>query len=194
MTRFVSHFSISKITIFGLLIALGVSLGYLLAAIPNIELITTTVFISGFITGPLPGILIGAMTIGLYSLLNPYGIAPPPLFLAQVLCYAVIGFSAGHLSRHIRRINWKHSLLFGFLGLFFTVLYAVLTTLAYVLTAGNETVLIWGSLIQGLHFYAVHMVSNTLFFVFLIPVTLNRLGEIGWLKEKSFQNLSENNH
>lgn len=183
MSRLTNHFPVFKITIFGLFTALGVSLGYLLATIPNIELITTSVFISGFLTGPLPGSIIGAMTMGLYSLLNPYGMAPPPLFLAQVLCYTFIGFSAGLIAKKIKTINWKTALLFGFMGLFYTVLYAAITTMAYVLTAGNENVLIWGSLVQGLGFYVAHMISNTLFFVSILPVVLTRLIRLGWLDQ-----------
>ncbi|HDQ45350.1 MAG TPA: ECF transporter S component [bacterium] len=169
--------------VIGLLAALCVALGHLLAAVPNIELLTTGVFISGYWTGMVSGIAVGGIAIGLYSMLNPYGMAPPPLFVAQILSYTIVGGVAGVLGRRIRRIGWKAALLFAACGLCFTVLYALLTTLAYVLTAGNHRVLFWGSLIQGLGFYVTHMITNTVFFFLLVPFILNRLDRLGWTSE-----------
>jgi hypothetical protein len=173
-------FPLAKPPVIGLLVALCVALGYLLATIPNVELVTTSIFISGYLTGAVSGIVIGGLAMGLYSILNPYGMAPPPLFLAQILSYAIIGGVGGILGRWIHRIGWKQAFLFGACGFCFTVMYALLTTLAYVLTVGNQEVLFWGSLLRGIGFYVTHMITNTLFFLTVVPFILNRLTRLGW--------------
>ena len=50
-----------------LLVAVAVSLGYVLAAVPNVELMTVTVFVSGFLLGPKFGVGIGAASVVLFS-------------------------------------------------------------------------------------------------------------------------------
>lgn len=174
------RFPLAKPPVIGLLVALCVALGYLLATIPNVELVTTSVFISGYLTGTISGIVIGGLAMGLYSMLNPYGMAPPPLFLAQILSYAIVGGAGGILGRGIHRIGLKHLILFGVCGLGFTILYALLTTFAYVLTAGNQEALFWGSLLRGIGFYVTHMITNTIFFLTVVPFVLNRLVRLGW--------------
>jgi hypothetical protein len=95
--------------------------------------------------------------------------------------FAIVGAAGGLMGRLIRRIRWTHSLLFGVWGLYLTVQYALLTTIAYVLTAGNREALFWGSIVQGLGFYVAHIVSNTVSFLFLVPFVLNRLERMEWV-------------
>ena len=47
------------ITLLALWIAVTVALGYALATVPNVELVTASVFLSGYLFGPAAGTLVG---------------------------------------------------------------------------------------------------------------------------------------
>ena len=72
-----------RATLAGLLVALIVAAGYSLAGVPNVELVTLLVFVSGFLLGPRLGLAVGATSWGLYSLLNPMGAAVPPVLAVR---------------------------------------------------------------------------------------------------------------
>ena len=63
--------------------------------IPNFEVLTLVVFCAGVLLGVRDGLLTGAVTMLVYSLLNPYGAAPPLITLAQVAGEAVTGAAGG---------------------------------------------------------------------------------------------------
>jgi len=67
--------------------ALAVGMGFSLMLIPNVELITVIVFISGLYLGIGWGTIVGGTAIFIYSGLNPMGsgLAFPPLFVMQIL-------------------------------------------------------------------------------------------------------------
>jgi len=79
-----------------LFVALSTALGFLCAGIPNFELMTLTVFMAGLFCGRGFGSAVGALSILLFSLLNPLGPAPPPLLAAQIAGFMLIG-AAGAL-------------------------------------------------------------------------------------------------
>jgi hypothetical protein len=56
------------------------------------------VFCAGVLLGVRDGILVGAVTMLIYSLLNPYGAAPPLITLAQVAGEAAAGGAGGLLA------------------------------------------------------------------------------------------------
>ena len=66
--------------------------------IPNFEVLTLVVFCSGVLLGVRDGMLTGAITMLVYSLLNPYGAAPPLITLSQVLGEAAAGGAGGVLA------------------------------------------------------------------------------------------------
>ncbi len=166
------HPSISTITQMAILIALGVALGYALVEVPNVELITATVFIGGYMLGKMKGMVIGFITEALFSLFNPYGASPPPLFVAQVLSMTLTGFLGGWMQK--KHVFWKpwH---FGLAGLLSTALFAVLTTLSFIWTAHIPWAQIPQSFLFGLGFYILHLVSNGLIFLLLVPVIVKSL-------------------
>ena len=84
-------FRASNIALTAAFIALAVTLGFLLAAVPNIELVTLTVFLGGAATGVRNGLLIGALSALLHSGLNPLGLPLPFVFVAQVIGWALVG-------------------------------------------------------------------------------------------------------
>jgi uncharacterized membrane protein len=159
-----------------LFIALSVVLGFLLAGVPNIELMTVTVFLSGVILGSVRGALVGAVSILIYSALNPYGPPPPQLLAAQVIGYALAGSSGGLLRGALMRMGRRAVLLSASAGALITMAYDVLTTAATALIALGPAGFsegLWGFFVAGSFFVAVHVLSNTaVFSVAVVPILM----------------------
>ena len=73
--------SVQLPVLLGLFVGVALGLGYLLAGVPNVELMTVTVALGGAVMGPAAGALCGALAAGIFSLASPIG-APLPLVLA----------------------------------------------------------------------------------------------------------------
>ena len=145
--------------------ALSVALGFLLAAIPNVELMTLSVFMGGVFCGVRLGGVIGALSILFYSVLNPLGPAPPPLLVAQIAGFFVIGASGGIAGPRIRPERRRTIIATAFFGLALTLLYDALTTFAtafIALGAGVEGMS--GIFLAGAGFIAWHVGINTAVF------------------------------
>ncbi|HEX9935057.1 MAG TPA: ECF transporter S component [bacterium] len=159
--------------------ALGVGLGFSLTAVPNVELVTATIFLAGFILGPAKGLAVGAATECLYSLLNPYGLAAPPLLAAQVLSMAVTGLAGG--------LFWKKRplkgrflpLRLGLTGFVCTLLFDVLTTLSFIPINHFTGKQLAASVALGAWFYVVHLTGNTGIFSVLLPAVIRRADALG---------------
>ncbi len=154
--------------------ALSVALGFLLAAVPNVELITLSVFLGGVFCGPRVGAVVGALSEALFSLLNPLGPALPPLFAAQIACFALTGLAGGLLAPLLRpagRASVAASALAGFV---LTAIYEALTNAATALIALGPRRLpegIGGVYAAGALFTAVHVGVNTaVFAAAVVPV------------------------
>ncbi len=167
-----------KIILASLLTALSVTVGYIFLLIPNVELITATVFISGFIMGPLFGAIIGIIAEFLFSMFNPYGVPMFPLLMAQIITFGFIGFVGG-----IYRLtfNKKKSYITRFIfpalyGFVLTLIYDILTSLSYVVFATDVNIKkIITMFISGMVFYMTHAGVNTLIFATIVPILLIRL-------------------
>ena len=84
-----------RVALLGIFTALAVVLGYALVFIPNIELFTLMIFLSGFILGKRDGVVVGLMSSFIFVFFNPYGVSPLPLFAYQLAHYALVGFLGG---------------------------------------------------------------------------------------------------
>ncbi|MBN1756269.1 ECF transporter S component [bacterium] len=145
--------------------------GYLLAPIPNLEIVSLILAFSGFLLGIPYGMLVGAIGFFLYSVLNPFGIAPPPVLLAQIMGGMIIGLTGGIYRRFCFKPQYTliNSLWAGFWGLLATLAYDLLTNLgAYIAAASRETLIVF--LIAGLSFSLIHIISNVLIFAILFPI------------------------
>ena len=162
----------------GLFISAGVSLGFALAHIPNVELVTATIFLSGYFLGLKEGILVGICTEGLYSLLNPFGLAAPPLFLAQIISMGFAGFAGAVFCKHRSMKGIIYPIQLGIVGFGLTLLFAASTTLSFVLFIELSARQIIGSFIYGMGFYITHLMTNTLIFIILVPVIIQGLDKI----------------
>jgi energy-coupling factor transport system substrate-specific component len=163
-----------------MLTAVGVILGYLFLSIPNVELVTATVFIAGFFLGPLFGFIVGILTEFIYSALNPMGMAAPNLLIAQILGMALAGYVGGIA----RQTGWYEKaplvriILFGTAGFLITLIFDVLTTLSFTLImSGGDLNKILSSFLFGMTFYFIHIIINTVVFAILVPLLISRLSQ-----------------
>jgi len=167
----------SSIASLGVFIALVAGLGFLLSGVPNIELMSLMTFVAGAVLGPLRGMVVGAGAMGLYSGLNPYGMAPPPTFAAQVIGAAAIGAAGGWASPGgalmRTRAAWRAPL-GAAVGVALTLLYDVLTNLGTAVSMGAWRDP-WPFLVGGISFGVWHIVWNGAFFGVGLPPLLGVL-------------------
>ncbi|MFQ5512423.1 MAG: ECF transporter S component [Candidatus Krumholzibacteriia bacterium] len=163
-----------KALLASLMVALTVSLGYALAGIPNVELMTLSVFTAGYLLGAGYGAVVGVTSITLHSVFNPLGTALPPLLAAQIAGFALIGVAGAWPGRVIARMDkrWPAFVLSGAVGLVLTLTYDVLTNVGafYTVTGEYAPSNLFAFVGAGVAFTVMHLVWNTgLFFAALKP-------------------------
>lgn len=160
------------------LAALAAALGYALAAVPNIELITLVVFISGAALGRLRGALVGFIAMGIYSGLGPYGsgLAIPTLFAGQIGAMALVGF-AGGLLRQLwsGKANATRIAAAAAAGLVLTAIYQAAVIVGYAAMSPEFADGFLAALTANLFFPYVHIIWNTILFAVLVPLLVPRV-------------------
>jgi hypothetical protein len=168
-----------KALLASLLISVTVALGYALAGVPNVELMTMSVFVSGYLLGWRLGAIVGAVSIAAHSLFNPLGAALPPLFAAQVIGFSIIGVTGATLGRAVvgRRQRWVSFALSALLGFLVTSLYDLLTNVGayYSITTGSGVPSLIKFVAAGMAFVVMHLVWNTVLFLVVLTPVLNVL-------------------
>jgi hypothetical protein len=159
--------------------ALAIGMGFSLMMVPNVELITVIVFLSGLTLRWKWGALVGSTAIFIYSGMNPMGsgLSFPPLFIMQIFAMALIGSLGGWL-RHIffvKEMNAFNLVGLALVGFFSTLMYDVFTLIAYPLAAGLGLPGIMAALVKGLGFTLLHEISNAVVFVIAIPNVVKHL-------------------
>lgn len=169
-------FRIALVSIFS---ALAVVLGYLLAYLPNIELFTLFIFMSGFVLNKRAGLLIGLLSSLIFTFFNPLGTSPPPLFIYQLIHYSLTGFIGGLVNDFLSTkefyrpdddlYTFKIMLIFGTIGGVVTFFYDILSTLIGGFLVSFKIEYFITSYLSGFIFTSVHLVGNILGFVFILP-------------------------
>jgi hypothetical protein len=168
-----------RIALVGTFTALSVVLGYLLAYIPNIEIFTLMIFLSGFVLNKRYGALIGLLSSIIFTFFNPLGPSPPPLFIYQLIHYSLTGVS-GALTKDfmVNREFFKPKedlyvyqvlVIFGIVGGILTFVFDILSTLFGGFTVSITIDYFIATYLLGLVFTTVHLIGNILVFVFLLP-------------------------
>ena len=156
--------------------AIAVGMGFSLMFIPNVELITVIVFLAGVHLGISWGGIVGLTAMGIYSGLNPMGsgLSFPPLFLMQILGMAIAGILGGLVRPLIigKKINLFLIVGLAITGFIITLIYDLLTLLAYPITAGLGFSGILAALFKGLGFTLLHEISNAVVFTVTVPPIL----------------------
>ncbi len=171
--------TISDISIIGVFSALAVSVGYLLAPVPNVELFTATIFLSGLLFGKKHGCLVGIFAGWIFGIYNPWGPAPWPLLFVQVFVRALVGYTGG-MFRSIgwqRKPFWLRGLAFGATGFFLTSIYNIFAALSFVLPAGFTFERLTAELVTGLFLITLATLSNVVVFALAVPVAADTLGK-----------------
>ncbi len=159
--------------------ALAIGVGFALLLVPNVELITVLIFLSGLTLGSGWGMLVGGTAEFIFSALNPVGsgLMFPPLLLSQIISMVIVGALGGLLQPFFLRSHY--SLLrvgaVGLTGFLLTFIYDSLTTLSYPLSAGFDWPQVFGIYLSGLSFTILHQVVNTVVFAIGVPRVVKRL-------------------
>ncbi|MFX1496571.1 MAG: hypothetical protein ACFFBH_03500 [Promethearchaeota archaeon] len=175
---------------------LAVVLGYALAYLPNIEVFTMMIFLGGFILGKRDGLIIGVLSSLIFVILNPYGASPLFLLSYQISHYSLVGLIGGVVKNYLSKKNYfkpKRDLylfqimfILGCIGAFITFFYDLISTLigAFIVTfrfSSFPTTMEFFSQLQvsynffiisyiyGIPFTAIHLIGNTLEFIFILP-------------------------
>ncbi|MBI1799582.1 MAG: hypothetical protein HYR73_07820 [Candidatus Eisenbacteria bacterium] len=133
--------------------------------IPNFEVLTLVVFLSGVLLGARWGAMVGALSMLAYSLLNPYGPAHPLITLSQVTGELVAGpcgaalVAAGMAARPAA----ERAVVLAVAGALLTAWFDLLTNLATGLLFGQLRL----TLIGGIPFALWHIGTNVALFAAL---------------------------
>jgi uncharacterized membrane protein len=134
-------------------------------SIPNFELMTLVVFLSGVLLGARWGALVGAVCMLAYSVLNPYGPAHPLITLSQMAGEAAPGpvGAAFALAGIPNRPVLVRMLVLAVAGALLTAYFDLITNVATGLLFGQ----IRATLIGGLPFALLHLGTNVALFALL---------------------------
>ena len=153
--------------------AMAIAMGYSLMMVPNIELITVIIFLSGVTLNLWWGALVGLVAMGIYSGLNPLGsgLSFPPLFFAQIIAMSLCGIIGGLLKPvfFTKDYNIYRLFLLALTGFVVTVIYDVFTLVSYPLVSGLGLPGVLASLVKGLGFTLLHEISNAFIFLITVP-------------------------
>ncbi len=161
-----------------LMISLTVSLGYALAGIPNVELMTLTIAISGYLLGVRLGVLVGAASAAIHAMFNPFGASLPPLLVSQAVGFAGAGAAGGIIAPMIEKVSKRlvAAVLAAGLGFGLTLFYDILTNVGgYYTMGGGSSQGLLAFVTGGVAFMIMHIVWNTLLFLFVLKPVLTVL-------------------
>lgn len=173
-----------RIVLISIFSALAIVLGYALISLPNVELFTLMIFLGGFILGRRDGVIIGLISSFIYVFFNPWGTSPAPLFIYQIIHYCLTGLIGGVISNNLRKKEsfkpkedlyiFRIMLYLGLTGALITFIFDIVTTLigVYAFQIFSLENLI-AAYIIGIPYTMVHLIGNTLGFIFLLPGLIN---------------------
>jgi len=168
-----------RIALISTFTALGIVLGYLLAYIPNIELFTLTIFLSGFILGKRDGMIVGFLSSLIFCFFNPLGASPLPLLAFQLTHYSLTGLLGALTNDFLNKRSFftfdedlykvPVMVIFGILGAIITISFQVFSSLVNVFTFYDSIEEFLPYFVIGIPFTITHIIGNTLGFIFILP-------------------------
>jgi hypothetical protein len=159
-----------------LLAAMIYAVGQALAGVPNVELVTALSFVSGYLLGPAWGAVVGATGMGAHSLFNVMGTVAPPVWLAQVGCFALIGVTGGTVGPGIARdsARTRAAVRAALTGVVLVLVYQLVVNLVAFYTFTND-VPVWTYVWGGIIFGAMQVGWNAVVFGIAMPPMLRVL-------------------
>ncbi|MFX1574038.1 MAG: ECF transporter S component [Promethearchaeota archaeon] len=168
-----------RIALLSTFTALAVVLGYLLAYIPNIELFTLTIFLSGFILGKRDGMIVGFLSSFIFCFFNPFGASPLPLLTFQLVHYSLTGLLGAITGKFLNNTKffdpnedlYKLNIMsiFGLIGALITTSYQIFSSLIDVFSFYGTMNKFLPYFLTGIPFTIIHIIGNTLGFIFILP-------------------------
>lgn len=162
-----------RVAFIAIFAALAIGGNYALSAIPNVELSSVMVFLSGFLFGPIIGAFVGFIAMLIYQLWNPWGAFLPPIGLSVIGCTIFIGIVGGFLGKSLQRIEYSDNrwlLIPALFGVLLTLFFDLVTDFTYSFTFGIPFIV---TIMTGLPFMIIHIASNAVLFGLLSqPVTI----------------------
>lgn len=157
---------ISRIALFSALVYV---LSWGTSYFPNLNFIFFIVFTSGFLWGAGPGALVGLVGMGLWTAFNPFGPAPIPIMMAQLIGAA----SSGPVGYWFSRTNWsamsKRRLAVALVAC------AIACTVLFYLPVNLADAWLfkpfWPRFLSGLLWMMISLLSNAVIFPLLFKVT-----------------------
>ncbi len=166
------RFSARKLAWSGVLIALAIVLKLPILSVPNVEFLTFVIFSSGYLLGMIEGMIVGIISMSIYtSLITPYGLPPLPIAIAQIFSMALVGFAGGLVNRFRLILTFNSYLPYlsmGIAGLALTVIYDLLTNVATAYVMGQ----FYPVMVAAIPFAAIHILSNLIIFIIFTPLLL----------------------
>ncbi len=160
-------------------VALGVVGGLALMGFPNVEVVTATCFISGALLGTLAGMTTGALVELLFAGFHPMGSSMGFLLLAQMMGMIFAGLFGSVASVMTKgRSRLTTAALVVLFGAASTVIFDLITNLAYPLSAGMPARELMIYLAAGVPFAVVHLISNVIVFSVLVVPLIPRLRKV----------------
>jgi len=160
--RYLSLSNAARIAVFAAL-AFGINVPFL--AIPNIETFSLALFLTGLFLGVFNGVMSSLIAGVIFIFFNPNG--PQPVIMvgaAQLFGFVLFGLCGGLLRGTIlaKNASLRSSILLAVAGLVLTFWYDLSTNLVFAVMFGP----FWPTIIGGLSFGVVHLISNTILFGF----------------------------
>ena len=151
----------------GLFAALIYVLSWATSLLPNVNLIFFIVFSAGFMWGKAAGMLVGFIGMGLTTFFNPFGPAPLPIMVIQMVFISLSGFIGALfiIPNSSQKKKIRLYLLLSF--------YSVICTLCYFIPVNLVDAWLfqpfWERLYIGLLWSLISVVSNIFIFTILFP-------------------------
>jgi len=165
-------FESKKVSLIAVTVAACLGSNYALIGVANFKIMDLLVFVSGFVFGPLIGASVGILVWAVYGVLNPYGFVPQ-IWIATMLSESMYGVAGGLLGKSLSIVSTSGnraglSMLFGAMGFLLTLIYDLITNIAFALTFNVPII---AALIAGIPFAIIHEMSNAaLFGICSIPL------------------------
>ncbi len=178
--RLEQRFSL-KISLVAIFAALAIGGGYSLFYIPNVELMSVFIFISGLIYGKYIGSFVGLISSLIFYGYNPYGF-DPIVNTTCILGMALFGLVGGFFNSnnfHDRKIEYsrKNMIKLATIGFFLTLIFDIITNIAFAFSFKFDLGVVF---LTGIPFMIVHLVCNTIVYATVIIAVYNRVVSLSY--------------
>ncbi len=168
--------AVRRSVLVGLFVGTAVGAGYLLAGVPNLELMTFLNVLAGAVLGPGLGAFCGGASAAIFSLGNPVGVPVPVLLAGQILGMGFAGWLGGRAAEPIlARLRGGRqrlgAVLCAVLGVAATFVFDLATNLASLIAFDLEPRVL---AVGALPFALIHQAGNLPLFLIVLPLVLPR--------------------